>query len=469
MSEGAELGPVDRGRESCMMRLSWKAQMGGFDMGRKREPHRGTQPALDAVAGLQQSLEAMGRPAKGDAHRGTGRDGTWYLRHAIKQLEGGSRTPLSEFLGLLLGAGITPSRHFARTAEASEDPVYALIRDARKRETTLASLPAGIRTAPRRGRSRSEKGGTTPEIERLDRLRYIDPQRAATLASRALSEARGARAVARLLGVWASAQRMCYRLDWATVALGEAMALADLFELDMTLAELAQRASVLMLDRGEMDWGLQFARRAAATYLQRGEYEHFGRALVDCAMLLANDGQSAASESMCRAALALTASATNQCSAWQHIAIARTLAGDLDRAQAAIQRAEAVAPEGAQLRARLAWRRGLIASEQGRFAAADRALTSALEQLQGAPFDAVLVGAQLVRVRTRAGNAVEAAALAATLRWYDDELRRDPLDVDQALRAALADLVKAGEEARVTESLVDEVIQRILDLVDSGR
>jgi len=29
------------------------------------------------------------------------------------------------------------------------------------------------------------------------------------------------------------------------------------------------------------------------------------------------------------------------------------------------------------------------------------------------------------------------------------------------LRAALADLVKAGEEARVTESLVDEVIQRI--------
>lgn len=429
-------------------------------MGRDRKPHLGTSAAVDTVQRLFNDLDDLGRWAKGEAHSGLGKVGTWYLTDMMSKEHSGGRMPLEGFLGLLLGSPMTPGRFVARCFDEN-DPIYRVIADARKLVDELPRIPVPIRDAPVLGRSRVRRGGTDEEIDRIDTARYINPKRALQLAASGMREARGPHATARLLGGWASAQRMLYRLDLASVAVGRALALAELSELDGVVAELAQRASMIMRDRGNLDLSLELAMRAGATYLKIGEWEHLGRALVDGGMACCSMGRHDDAERLCSAALGLVSSARNRFSAFQQIALARAASHAFKAADEAAQRAEACAPDEAYVTARLAWLRGELAMQQSAWPEADRFLSEALSKLRGAAYDAVLVAAQLLRAKMRAGREREAADLARSLEWFEGALLQDPLDVNRLLHAALLDLVKAGEEARITEDFLKQTVARI--------
>lgn len=433
---------------------------GGFNMARKWKAHSGTAAAQNAVGRLAADLEGRGYGVKGDAHRAIGRQSK-YFATLLKKPHGGATIPLESYLGLITGAGMTPSRQLARSLAGSEDPIQAFIADAEKLVDSQTNLPVVLRDAPTHGRSKLDRGLEAASSERLDALRYSNPRQVVKQTGARLRDARGPRAVASLVGIWASAQRALSRLDLASIGIGRAMALSDLFELDQVTAELARRGSAVLADRGEFAWGLSLARWAAAIYLEAGKIECFGRALIECGVLHANMGQHEDSERLCRAALGLTSSDRHHFSAHQQIAQARTMLGQHDAAERAACRAAECAPPGLQVSGRLAWLRGWIATERADLAAADRFLTSALEQLQSTALDAILVGAELVRIKARIGNRSEAQALAVSLRWFHQRLQRDQLDVDRLLPAALLDLVKAGEDARVTQQFATSIVERL--------
>lgn len=429
-------------------------------MAREWQAHSGTAAAQSAVRKLAADLEDRGYRAKGQAHQAIGRQSR-YFANLLKKPHGGARIPLESYLGLIVGADMTPTRQLARSLAGAEDPIQALIADAEKLAGTQANLPAVLRYARTHGRSKLNRGLDAALKERLDALRYVNPRQVVKQAGAQLRNARGPRAVASLVGIWASAQRVLSRLDFASIGIGRAMALSDLFELDHVTADLAQRGSVVLRDRGEFDWSLSLARWAAGVYLEAGNLEHFGRALVDCGALHANMGQHEDSDRLCRAALNLTGSDRHHFSAYQQIAQAQMLLGHCGVAERAACRAAECAPPGLQVSGRLAWFRGRISAEKADMVAADRFLTSALEQLQTVALDAALVGAELVRIKVRTGNHSEAQALAVSLKWFRTKLQGDPLDVEKLLVAALVDLVKAGEEARISEELATSIVERM--------
>lgn len=207
----------------------------------------------------------------------------------------------------------------------------------------------------------------------------------------------------------------------------------------------------------------ELALRAGATYLTRGEWEHLGRALVDVGVVFFSMGRYDDAERLCSGALAFVSSARNRFSAFQQIALARAASNAFEAAEQAAKKAEACAPDEAYVTAHLAWLRGDLAMQRCAWSEADRFLTEALRKLRGAAYDAVLVAAQLVRTKIRAGRGAEAADFARSLGWFEGALLRDPLDVNRLLHAALLDLVKAGEEARLSDDFLTPIVARIED------
>lgn len=423
------------------------------------EDHAGALPARRAAERLAADLEARGYGSKGQAYEAIGkRAGSGYLTNQLAKPHGGSRLPLESYVGLAVGAGMSPDRVLARGLASK--PVHAYIADAEQLASRAEAVPALLRRAPVHGRSKLDRGLEDGLVRELDALRYVNSRRASERAASCLREARGPRAVARLLGVWCSAQRMASRLDLASIGLGRALALADVFELDDVVAELARRTAVVLRDRGEIEWGLALVRGAAAYYFETGAWEELGRAFVDCGSLHSRRGEIAVSKNLAHAALRFTSSDRHRCAAYHQIAHAEAILGNKKAADLAAERAASCAPPGRHLTGRLAWLRGRIAAERGDLVSCTRFLTRALDELRTSAVDAVMVGTELACAKLRLGNFTEAKALIITLQHFVGPLRGDPLDIDHVMAEALEELVAAGGQASLTEALIAAIIDR---------
>lgn len=416
----------------------------------------GEDQARSLVQAMRAAARIRGHGTQTQALRACGLD-TDYLYNVPPE-----RVPLGTYLDLVLAAGLEPATQAERVLAAG-DPVARFIEDGRRIRQTYA-MPSLLDKARRQAAVKKRPADGGFDLTAIDDRRYEDVGEATALARRAVLAARGPEAVAGALGVWASCQRMSYRLDWASGALSLAVEIADTSCPNDTLLPVLRRASALLKDRGEFDFALGIARRVAAGYFAHGNLERFGQAAVDCAVVLIYSDLEAAGRLARLAVEALQGSCPRDLAAAYYI-ICRERAGrqDFDAATEAADRAGqwAARAGGRQLLGRVQWLRGIVAAERQDFRTAERHYYEALETLSSATYDALLIGAELVRVLLRAGRPQEAYAAAKSLAWFEDDLRSDPLDVDRRLAEALFDLVRAGNEAKLTLELLDQIIKRI--------
>lgn len=194
------------------------------------------------------------------------------------------RIPLGTYLDLVEASGLDPLRQGV-CALRPADPVVRFVKDARRIREGY-SMPGLIDRARRQAAATKAERAGARDLSAIDAFRYEDPERAARLAAKAVAAARGPVSVAQALGIWASCQRMRYRFDWASGALGLAVEVLDLMG-HQALSPVLRRASALLKDRGELELALAVAQRVATRYFEQGALAPFGAAVVDCAVVRA--------------------------------------------------------------------------------------------------------------------------------------------------------------------------------------
>lgn len=363
---------------------------------------------------------------------------------------------------VLAHCGVEASETVRRALEAG--PFGRLIEDGQRlREESGVSW----RVVHLEGRLRRHCAEEASDVDlaSIDALRQDDSHAAEAAINAAMKSVSGARSGARVLGVWSSVQRSLYRLDWSTIGLGLAVEVADIAGDAELVTELLQRSIYVLKDRGELGWALSMAREVTARSLQAGNLEGVGKGLVDCGVVHSASGDPALAVGCCRAALEILPGdlSTSRFAAWQVLALSHHALGDVSRAATAAEEASKVVPSSLSMLGRLAWVRGRIAWQSQDMARAERYYRVALSHLIPAPYDAALVGAELVRVVWRRGHFVEANALCSALSAVADSVSDHPLEMDNVMSAALFDLVWAGMEARLNEQVIEGSLRALRD------
>lgn len=298
------------------------------------------------------------------------------------------------------------------------------------------------------------------DLDAIDAHRQDDAYAAEEAINEVLQRVSGARCGARALGVWSSVQRSLYRLDWATTGLGLAIEVAAIAGDEDLVTGLVQRSVYVLKDRGELSWSLSMAREVAARSVRTGDLDGLGKGLVDCAVVLSASGAREEAARCSRVALKILPEnlGTSRFAAWQVLALSLHALADVEGAESAVERAAAVAPESLGMQGRLAWVRGRLAMGRKDLGLAERHYRTALSHLMSAPYDAALVGAELVRVVWRRGDFAAARTLSRGLSAVADAVSEHPLDLDQVMSSALLDLAMAGAEARLNEGVIERSV-----------
>lgn len=308
----------------------------------------------------------------------------------------------------------------------------------------------------------SDEDAIQTEVERLDELRYDDPVKAASEARHALERASGPVAVAELLGVLASAHRTLFRIDWAMVELGEAIALADAAERRDVVARLAQRAASLMMYRGKLNHANEISGEAIGIFVLLGDEERVAHCLIDLCAGLLKQGRSAEALRMGCAALALEPTSTrHRWGAYHNSAMAHLAQGDMAAAAATAERATKIAPRGRLATGSARWLQAHISWKRGRLLEAASLYPSAFEALTKPAVDRLLIGAEWTRVTLELGDAWGAARQAEELLTLHAVLERDSLDERRILSTAALELALAGRRAALSAELVDDALAKI--------
>lgn len=338
-----------------------------------------------------------------------------------------------------------------------------LVADGRRLSPKPKDLPPPIRGTVHRMRHWWREDRAGHDLGALDDLRYEDAPAARQAIELAMKQVSGPRTYTRVLGMWGSAQRMLYRLDWSTVAIGLAIESARAASDRELLVEEMQRGIYVLLGRGELDWMVDLAAEGLSLRAQLRERGALGRGLMSFGIALFNAGEAGAARYFLEASLGLLGEdhARMRFAVHQNLALSYESLEDYGAASEALERAISCVPDEAFSNGKLAWAEGRIKCAQGDLAGSESAYRRALGHSIESPCDAALVGAELVRVVLRRGKLREANRLAKDLTYVVDKLAEHPMDMGQMLSAALYDLSWAGIEAKVSLALVDGVLERL--------
>lgn len=308
----------------------------------------------------------------------------------------------------------------------------------------------------------TDEAAIRPEVDRLDDLRYEDPEKAAAEARAALERAGGPIAVAELLGVLASAHRTLFRLDWAMVELGEAIMQADVVERRDVVAILARRAVALLCDRGALEHAEAIAREALSIAEMYGDEAEAARCLIELGVTLSTSGRYQEALRRLDSASALWLKEPRYIYAIHHGRSLCWLAlDDLDAAEAEAERGNEVVPPQRFPRGHSSWLRARISWKRGRLQKAASLYEATYEAISEPAADRLLIGAEWVRVALEMGDDRGAAEQAERLLRLHGALDRDSLDEQKILSTAVLDLALAGRRVDLSIGLVERVLAQI--------
>jgi tetratricopeptide (TPR) repeat protein len=341
--------------------------------------------------------------------------------------------------------------------------VCRFVAEARRLAPHTKDFPSAVFVTVCRMRAWNDEQSEGVDLDAIDQQRYENPKVALRAIERALHAVSGPKTYARALGIWGSAQRMCYRLDYATMGIGLAIEAAQAACDRELVCDLLVRAAYVLRDRGELDWALEISDVLLEQRASLRDHEGMGRAFVVHGELLRISGNPMDSVRCSRAGLGLLRadSLDWRFMAYQCLSLIYIEQRDLEAAEEAARAAQSLGISNSSLTGRLAWSRGRIAHRRGEFAIASRFYREALTLLEGEAIDVGLVGAELVRLLLEAHRVRDAQILAASLSRIADVVSEHPLDFGQTISAALLDLSLAGLEAKASVALVSRVVESI--------
>ncbi|MCH9670440.1 MAG: hypothetical protein K0U93_03230 [Gammaproteobacteria bacterium] len=307
----------------------------------------------------------------------------------------------------------------------------------------------------------SDETAAFEAMQTIDAFRLEDPKKAARYARQALECAAGPVACGYILGALASTHLQMFRLDWAMVELGEAIAHADIAERRDVVAELMRRATCALRDRVKLGEAEAMIREALSLCETQGNEAGAAYCLVELAITLRNRSQPEAAIRRLGAAAALEMKRERYRYAVPHnLALCLIDLGDLEGAEKAASKAAALLPRGRIAGGYLAWLRARIAWQCERFTQAARFCAQAYEATDE-PTDRLLIGAEWVRATLAMGRPAEAARNAEALLVLHRPLERDSLDEKRVLSTAVLELALAGRRTAVTTELVAKTLVKI--------
>ncbi len=268
-----------------------------------------------------------------------------------------------------------------------------------------------------------------------------------------------------LLAVYGSALRMLENHDGALQALVAAVQVAWRSGDPTTLADLLQRLSYVVADRGEHRRALELAKVAEDWHVRADNRVGIGKTLVDQGCWYYYVGQPRESISASEAALKYLPfeETSNRFAALQTLGLSFWALGELSSAQRyADEAAEIASGVGPWLRAQLDWLQARIATEKKDYVLGERLFRETSEFFVPlSSVDAALVSAELARVFLLEGRGAEAQGLANTMLRFIEPLRRN-----RVASAAMADLWRC---AAAGQGLSLELVERTIRRLEEGR
>ncbi len=379
-----------------------------------------------------------------------------YLRSVRRPRHRGG-VKLETLGGLLEEAGLEPGAFFARVFPDGQRPSARFRSEARRLESEV-SIPATLATVRERHAAEALVDAETDvhrdEIKAIDALRQTDPVRSGRNAAAFVRRCRQRPAVARALGVWASALRVRNRHKLAAVVLGDALDLAAGYR--PVVARLIQRAAYITSDRARFKEAAALAEEALVMHTVCGDEAAVGRTLVDLGIFLRRDGDLGEAISVLSGALQqrLKSDEINRGTALVHVGLAKAEMGDLAGAEEDADQASRCL--GKSLAgARVSWLRARIARARGLHSQSTSYFEEAVAGLAEAPGDALLATIELVAEYLQLGQPeiaiTRSEALLPLMMSLDNEV----------LQAGVKDLAWSARQGKLTLALAERLILRI--------
>jgi tetratricopeptide (TPR) repeat protein len=295
-------------------------------------------------------------------------------------------------------------------------------------------------------------------LEALDRRRDHDPETALKLAEASIPVVELKR-LPRLLGIAGSAQRLLLLLDEAEHTLHAAIQMAyeqgDL----VCFGNLLRRFSYVALDRGHRATALALAERASVHLLRGGDFEGLAKVAVEQGLCLSYlDRDEEAFQCFQTALARLPEDALRyRCAALQNMARVYENQGQLESALRCLAEAEKLSEAmGARHRAKLLWLRARLLIKLDMHAEAAELLWDVVNTMRSCHLgEAALATCDLVQVQLKLRAPREAYLTATSMRALVE-----PLHNSKVITAALAELLRAGQEG-LTLALVERIKRQI--------
>jgi len=407
------------------------------------------------VAHVRRAAAVRGHGVLGRGHERAGLSPA-YLRNMPSASVG-----LGRLRVILQGCDLDPEGILRHALDSGA--IARFVADARRLAPGPKDFPAVVKDTVARMRAWQPEQSDGADLEAIDALRDHDPRAALRAIEEVLGRVSGPKTYAKALGIWGSAQRVRYRLDYATMGIGLAIEAAQAADDSALVCGLLVRAAYVLRDRGELDWAIEISDALLGLHASRHDMPGMGTAFVLRGSLLSSAGHPGQAVDCNQAGLHMLAPGAHdwRFMAYQNMSVDFEAQGDLTAADKATQAAQALGITTPNLLGRLAWSRARIAYARKDPEQAAGLFKQAFGLLAAEAIDAGLVGAEWVRVLLEAGRGHEAHKLAASLAPIADTISEHPIDFDQVISAALLDLALAGGEAKASVALVARVVEAI--------
>ncbi len=351
--------------------------------------------------------------------------------------------------GALLEAGDIPPEIFGpRAFPEGYDPIARFRSEAMvlERRSRVPKVLLAIREHQTAGDlADAPYNARAAEIDELWQERITDPTRAGRRASSMARYGTERPFVARALGVWGAVLRMRGDLNTATIVLGDAIELAEGYP--QILAELAQRAAYVASDRARYEDAVRLAEASLTISAYCADFRGIGHALVSGGIFHDYNGDSNKAIDAFSSALKFLPSeeAHYICTAHHGLAVVLTQEGQLRYADHHLNEALATPYSLPEVDAgRFFWLRARIADARGEYSQALLYFEKALSCFEESPVDYAIAATELVLVKLKHGDIVDAVALARNLTTIALQIKSEQVE------AAVSALILAAHEGDLT-------------------
>ena len=422
---------------------------------RKGDPWQDAEQKIEKIqAALQRRFRVAGRGSVTHVQERLNL-GTGYFKN--QRRSGRRRVDLKVLFRSLDILGVNTAEFFASVLGGA-DPIDRFRTDAallsRKRQP-----PPILSLAEQRTHETREEVDFNPAA--LDRLRHGEPRKLLR-KTRAMVSRVSSADLPTLLGIHASACRVLHKLEEAQIVLARALELAAVDGPSSVLADLAQRASYVSSQSGDLEMALALSERATLIYVSLGDLPGVGKSLVDQGGYLATLDRTEDERQAYECALSyLPADSAradvcrNRFACLGNLSVTYRKLGDLQKTREFIRLAHQCAQEsGPSQVGKLHWLEAMVARDENCLKEAEHHYQQAIDVLRSvAPIDSALCSLELVRTQLRRGAISEAYQSARQMTALVQTLHKNRI-----ASAAVADCVRCALTGQgLSLTLLDQV------------